>query len=513
MSIAISLSAWQHQEEERFAEIRRGIIGDQEMITTPYGIKPLIYADWCASGRLYAPIETYMKEVVAPYIGNTHTDSNATGASMTQAYSTAIRTIKRHVHAVPEDIVLFCGTGMTGAVVKLQRLLNLRIPEGLRHRVWLSPEERPVIFITHMEHHSNHTSWLETVGEVVLVPPDSQGRVSPAMLQRMLQQYSRRPCKIGAFTACSNVTGLKTPLHELAKMMHLYGGLAFADYSASAPYDRIDMHPEDPLACLDAIYFSPHKFLGGPGTNGVLVMDSRLVSNRVPDIPGGGTVIWTNPWGRREYVERVEEREDGGTPGFLQAVRTALCVKLKEEMGTEAMQRREKELLDALWPLLHGYPGITILEGRHRNRQATVSVAIEGVHYMLATRLLNDRFGIQARGGCSCAGSYGHFLFGIGEEASDAIYEQIKAGSMDYKPGWVRISLHPVMTAAQVKTIGEALQQIATHGKEWARDYRYNRQTGQLTHMSGMGTSVFGPGEQDLEESWERLFKHPLQRF
>ena len=178
---------------------------------------------------------------------------------------------------------------------KFQRILGLRIPENLKGNVQIPEKERPVIFITHMEHHSNQTTWLETIGEVVILEPSSTGEIDVPQLEELLQKYRERPLKIGSFTACSNVTGIETPYRQLAKIMHQHGGLCFVDFAASAPYVKIDMHPEDPLERLDAIVFSPHKFLGGPGTSGVLVFDSRLYSNQVPDHPGGGTVLWTNP--------------------------------------------------------------------------------------------------------------------------------------------------------------------------------------------------------------------------
>lgn len=493
-------------DEDIAAAVRRGIIGNRRLIRTPYGVKRLLYADWCASGRLYAPIEAYMTHVVGPYVGNTHTDSNVTGASMTHAYRQSLDVIRHHVHADSADIVLLSGTGMTGAVNKLQRLMNLRVPEGMKSRLHLADEERPVIFITHMEHHSNQISWEETVGEVVIIPPDESGRVSPSQLEQTVLQYADRPLKLGAFTACSNVTGIEVPVHELARVMHRYGGYAFIDYSASAPYVPINMHPSDAEQRLDGVMFSPHKFLGGPGTNGVLVVNSRLLPNRVPDHPGGGTVVWTDPWGGRYYVNNPEEREDGGTPGFLQAIRTALCMKLKEQLGTERISRRKGNLLCQLWPYLCLHPRINVLEDRHRERQAIVSFTIEGLHYKLVTRLLNDRYGIQARGGCSCAGSYGHYLFGIGNEVSGQIYGQIAAGAIAAKPGWVRVSLHPVMEEADARTIGRAIWEIAQYGDRWAEDYWWDPQSGDFRHRSGLPAAA--ELHLDLEQA---LFQQPFQ--
>ena len=497
-------------EAAAFAAVRRNIIGGERMIRTPDGLRKMIYADWCASGRLYGPIEEYMERYIGPLVGNTHTDSNATGASMTMAYSLAGSIIKRHVHASSRDVLMFCGTGMTGAVNKLQRLLQIRAPKGLQDRLCLSAEERPVIFITHMEHHSNHISWLETTGEVVMVPPDENGWVSPAVLDCTVSCYADRPLKIGAFTACSNVTGLMTPIAELAAVMHRHGGLAFADYSASAPYVDMDMHPPLPGGWLDALYFSPHKFLGGPGTSGVLVMAGRLLCSPVPDEPGGGTVMWTDPWGKRTYLGNAEEREDGGTPGFLQAVRTALCIKLKEEMGTGAMLRRENRLLEVLWPYLDSCPGIHVLEGEHRHRLGIVSFHIEGLHYKLVTRLLNDRFGIQARGGCSCSGSYGHYLYGIGPDASDYIHHQILSGNLEWKPGWVRISLHPAMSEEEVAYIGGAVRDIARHGRVWGEAYRLDRDTGEVIHTGG-GYAAEWDTSDELEAEWQVLLQQSLQ--
>ncbi|WP_438448392.1 aminotransferase class V-fold PLP-dependent enzyme [Gorillibacterium sp. sgz5001074] len=476
--------------ERLFGAVRRNVIGLDERIRTPCGEKRLLYADWCATGRLYRPIETYMAETVGPCVGNTHTGSNYTGGAMTAAYKSALALIKRHVGAGPLDAVLACGTGMTGAVNKLQRMMGLRLPEWAKGRVALREEERPLIFITHMEHHSNQISWLETIGEVVIVPPDRDGRVSPRHLEELLKEYPHRLCKIGAFTACSNVTGIETPIPQLARIMHAHGGIIVADYSASAPYTAIDMHPADPLAKLDAVLFSPHKFLGGPGTNGVLVFDSRLARSGIPDHPGGGTVQWTDPWGGRLYVADLEEREDGGTPGFLQTIRTALCIRLKEHMRPDRMAIRELMLLDVLWRRLEAVPNVRILEKRNRERKAIVSMTIGGLPHLLATRLLNDRFGIQARGGCSCAGSYGHYLFGIGPEASYKLSGQIKAGCSAWKPGWVRVSLHPVMTVEEADQIGCAVEAVARYGREWAGDYLWEPATGEYRHRDEAAGAV-----------------------
>lgn len=469
--------------EAYFAPFRRQVIGGELTFATPYGRKKLIYADWTASGRLYAPIERRLCVQFGPYAANPHTEANVTAAATTLAYREARDIIKRHVGANEQDALFTFGTGATAAICKLQRIMGLRAPEPLNCRIHLSEEERPIVFITHMEHHSNHISWLETTADVVVLEPGPDGRVDPAALAQMLAHYDRRKLKIGAFTACSNVTGIETPYRELARLMHQAGGIAVVDFSACAPYVPIEMHPADPLAALDAIVFSPHKFLGGPGTSGVLVLDSHLCRGEVPDQPGGGTVVWTNPWGDYLYVESLEQREDGGTPGYMQAIRTALCIKLKEAMGTEKMQAREGELLSLLLERLERIPGLYVLDGHIRKRLGIVSFHLEGMHYNLVVKLLNDRFGIQARGGCSCAGTYGHYLFGIDKETSAAIAKQIGQGNMQAKPGWVRLSLHPIMTDQEVFALAEAVEQIAAHGEEWASDYRYDPQANHFRHI------------------------------
>lgn len=461
--------------ESYFARYRRDVVGMDQTFISPYGRKTILYADWTASGRLYRPIEQQMLEEYGPFVANTHTESNVTGSFMTKAYKMAKEIIKRHVHAEQHDVLITGGSGMTAMVNKLQRLLGLRVPEKWRKRLSLNDSERPVIFVTHMEHHSNQLSWLETIGEVVVVGPDSEGRVSPVELERELKHFESRPLKIGAFTACSNVTGIQTPYHQLAKKMHEHGGVCFVDFAASAPYVDINMHPADPLEKLDAVYFSPHKFLGGPGTSGVLVVDSRLLENsNVPDHPGGGTVLWSNPWGGRHYHSDVELREDGGTPGFLQCIKTALCIKLKEEMGSWLMQAIEQELLGVILPGLAAIPGVHVLDGYMTERLGIVSFITEHVHYNLMVRLLNDLYGIQVRGGCSCAGTYGHYLFQMDQAASQKITDKIDQGNMSLKPGWVRISLHPTMTRSEVILILRAIQDICENIKIYEKDYVYD---------------------------------------
>lgn len=470
--------------ESYFEQFRINTIGHDLEYDTPYGRQKLIYADWIASGRLYKPIEDRLTNDIGPFIGNTHTETSETGTSMTKAYHEAHKRIKKHVNAGPEDVIITAGFGMTGVIVKFQRMMGLKMCGQLNDSKCFKEKERPVVFVTHMEHHSNQTSWFETMSDVVVLNPDKDLLVDVEELRRQLEIYKDRPLKIGAFTACSNVTGVGTPYHQLARVMHESGGFCFIDFAASAPYADINMHPEDPMEKLDAVLFSPHKFLGGPGSSGVLVFDRSMYKSRTPDQPGGGTVDWTNPWGEYKYVDDIESREDGGTPGFMQAIRTALCIELKEKMGVANIARREEELLEIAFAGMDKIPGIRILANNHRQRLGVISFYYTDIHYNLAVKLLSDRYGIQVRGGCACAGTYGHFLLDVSYEHSRSITDLINHGDLSQKPGWVRLSLHPTMTNAELEYIINALAEIDQNHKKWGEDYAYNKQNNEFKHIN-----------------------------
>ncbi len=462
--------------EHYFNKFRQNIIGIDATYYSPFGKQKMVYADWIASGRLYKPIEDKMLNVFGPMVANTHTESSQSGRFMTEAYHFALQEIKRHVNAGPNDVIVMSGFGMTSSINKFQRIL------GFKNKAFTfeNPNDRPVVFVTHMEHHSNQTSWYETIAEVVVVDPDNEMHVSPAKLREAIEPYKHRLALFGSFTACSNVTGILTPYHELARVMHEFGGLCFVDFAASAPYCKIDMHPASPLERLDAIFFSPHKFLGGPGSSGVLIFDSKLYQCRVPDQPGGGTVDWTNPWGEYKYIDDIERREDGGTPGFLQAIRAALCVRLKDEMGVENIHAREKELVCKAVAMLREVKSVKILADNCLDRIGAISFYIENVHYNLIVLILSDRFGIQVRGGCVCAGTYGHFLLKVNKEQSHAITDQINHGDLSQKPGWVRWSIHPTTTNAEMEYVANAIAQVAENAAHWASDYRYCKRSNEF---------------------------------
>lgn len=468
--------------EQYFKPFREKTIGAETTFKTPYGEKKLIYADWLASGRLYAPIERKIQEDFGPFVANTHTETSETGTRMTQSYHHAQHIIKEHVNAGENDVIINAGSGMTTVVNKLQRIMGLKGCGMLKNKECLKEGDKPVVFVTHMEHHSNHTSWLETLADVVLLEPNEDLLVEPELLRKKLEQYKDRKFKIGSFSACSNVTGIIPPYYKLAKIMHEYGGLAFVDFAASAPYVDIDMHPEDPDQKLDAIFFSPHKFLGGPGSSGIMVFDKRLYHNPVPDNPGGGTVDWTNRWGQYKFVDDIEAREDGGTPGFLQVIRAALAIELKEKMGTDKIQAREKELVEKAFKKLKNVPEIKILADNVEERLGVISFYHEKIHYNLIVKLLNDKFGIQVRGGCACAGTYGHYLLNVSYQDSKKITDLINHGDLSQKPGWVRWSLHPTMKDEDVDFFVDALKQIVENIEEWKKDYNYDNHSNEFIH-------------------------------
>lgn len=468
--------------EHYFKKYRDNIVGQNLTIKTQYheSIK-IIYTDWTASGRMYLPIEERMLKNILPLVANTHTDTNYTGSTMTYAYHKARQIIKDHVGANDQDILISSGSGMTGVLNKFQRILGLKLHESFKEKIRLTEKEKPVVFVTHMEHHSNQTSWLETIADVVIVPPDEAGLVSVENFKTQLEKYNQRDTKIAAITSCSNVTGILTPYLEIATLFHQYNGLCFVDFACSAPYVSIDMHPDDKQgAYLDAIYFSPHKFLGGPGATGILIFNQKLYHNLIPDHPGGGTVDWTNPWGQHKYVDDIEAREDGGTPPFLQTIRAAMCIQLKNEMGVKNIQKREEDILKIVWDLLDNIPNLHILAEQHKNRLGILSFYIDDLHYNLGVKLLNDKFGIQARGGCSCAGTYGHYLLNVTPEKSNNITDQITQGNCSSKPGWIRMSFHPTHTNIEIEYLMNALIQLAENHQEWSKDYNTDFAIGSI---------------------------------
>ena len=469
--------------ENYFNKFRKNIIGIDKTFISPYGEKKIIYTDWTASGRLYRPIEEQLINDFGPFVANTHTETSVTGSVMTKAYHKARAIIKNHVNANEDDILITQGSGMTGVVNKFQRILGLRISDNLKAYTKVPNALKPIVFITHMEHHSNQTSWLETIADVEIIPYCDQGLVCLASFQKLLDKYKDRKLKIASVTACSNVTGIQPEIYKIAEVIHKNNGLCFVDFACSAPYVTIDMHKDD-KSYFDAIFFSPHKFLGGPATSGVLIFNKNLYHNTTPDNPGGGTVNWTNPWGEHSYINDIEVREDGGTPAFLQTIKIALAIKLKEEMGVENIQKREHEINKIVFDKLGEISNIHLLASQHKERLGVFSFYIDSLHFNLGVKILNDRFGIQTRGGCSCAGTYGHYLLHVDKNKSHQLVDKIAEGCLIDKPGWIRMSIHPTITNDEITFVCDSILALAKNHTEWSKDYFYDEKSNEFKHKN-----------------------------
>lgn len=479
-----------------FNKFKKGIIGINQTFISPYGEQKIIYTDWTASGRLYRPIEEKIINNFGPFVANTHTETSVTGATMTVAYQKARDIIKQHVNASKEDVLIVEGTGMTGVINKFQRILGLKVSENLKNHTDIPKEKKPIVFVSHMEHHSNQTSWYETIADVEVVPANSKGLVCLNEFEKAIKKHKERPIKIASILATSNVTGIHTPYHKIAALIHKYNGFCFVDFACSAPYINIDMHPKQKDEYLDAIFFSPHKFLGGPGSSGVLIFNKKLYKNTIPDNPGGGTVTYTNPWGEHTYFDDIEVREDGGTPGFLQTIKIALAIKLKEEMNVQKIHEREQELNKIVFECFERLKGVKLLAANIRNRLSIFSFYFEEYHFNLVVKLLNDRFGIQARGGCSCAGTYGHFLLNVDINTSHQIKDKIEEGCNSEKPGWVRLSFHPTTTNEEIKFICNSLEKLHKNIAKWSNDYQYNVLKNDYVHKTAISN------EKEMVKNW-----------
>ena len=476
-------------------KIRSSVIGANRAISTPFGEKPLVYADYTASGRALEFIEDAIREQVLPYYANTHTETSLTGARTTALREEARAIIRASVNGTRDDKVIFCGSGATAAINKLIDIMNLRLPADLSDRYGLDAMipavERPVVFIGPYEHHSNELPWRESIAEVVAIPLDSTGQIDITILEAQLTRFADRKLLIGSFSAASNVTGIKSNVPSITALLKQFGALAFWDYAAAGPYVGIDVNGESPI---DAIFLSPHKFVGGPGTPGVLVVKDSVLGNRVPAVVGGGTVAYVTPEDH-VFLADAERREEGGTPAIVESIRAGMVFAVQQSIGTRVIEAREHELVSRALARLQACPTIEVLGSVDAPRLSILSMRFKhgerDLHYGFVVSLLNDLYGIQVRGGCSCAGPYGHSLLNMDMRYSKALEAQIRAGSTLLRPGWVRLNFNYFISDAEFEYLLGALETIAEHGWRLLPRYQYDEAKG-VWRYQGTGVSSRG---------------------
>lgn len=484
-----------------FDFLRSQILGIDAPIETPFGERRLLYADYTASGRNLAFVEDYMRELAVLY-ANSHTEDSTTGYVTTQRLKQAENRIKEILNAGESGRLIPCGTGATGAIYKLQELLGIALPPATRHFLFSIFGEhvernlrecQAVVFVGPYEHHSNEVTWREGLASVIEVGLTPDGKLDLAHLEALLQdeRFINRQ-RIGSFSAASNVTGVKTPVHDVARLLHKYDALACFDYAAAAPYTPIDMNPEGaPEDALDAVFLSPHKFLGGPGSCGLLAFNGNLYPKDLPpSVGGGGTVVYVNPEGHA-FIEDIEEREKAGTPGIFQIMRASLALEIREALGVDTIHEREHELLTRAFEAWSSEPAIKILGGNLSSEERigiiSFNIACDDgrvLHPRYVTTLLDDLFGIQSRAGCSCAGPYAHRVLGISPGKAARLMALSEDGFHGVKPGWCRIGFHYCMDDTEVDFIIQAVAFAAKYGSAFLPLYEFNVRSGTWKHSS-----------------------------
>ncbi|EPJ55289.1 MAG: aminotransferase, class V family [Osedax symbiont Rs2] len=468
--------------------IRQSVIGEGMLFDTAFGSKPMIYADYTASGRSLSFLETAISKNVLPFYANTHSETSFTGKQSTKFREQARQAIHRALHTSDRHKVIFTGSGATAAINKLIDMLNLRLPAELNAQYQfeqqIKEQDRPVVFIGPYEHHSNELPWRESIVTLVSIPLDAQGQIDLAHLEQQLQKYQGRSQLIGSFSAASNVTGIKTDVTKVSAILKQYGAMSCWDYAAAAPYVGINMQRDQ----LDAVFISTHKFIGGPGTPGLLVVNGDCLSNSVPAVPGGGTVVYVSPESHT-FINDIERREEGGTPSIVESIRAGLVFDLQQQVGTEKIEQLEHSYIQRAMQSLSQLPNFQILGGTSQPRLSILSFNIKHkdsvLHYGFVVALLNDIFGIQARGGCSCAGPYGHELLDLSMLESSAIEGELHLGNMVLRPGWTRLNFNYFIDEQTFDYLIGALKLVAEHGWRLLASYQFNQSSGTWEYVGG----------------------------
>jgi selenocysteine lyase/cysteine desulfurase len=490
--------------------IRENLIGADVTLETPFGERRLTYADYVASGRGLRHVERVLQERVLPLYANTHTEDSRSGAHTTHLAHEAGEFIKAQLGA-REFKIVFCGSGSTAAIKRLQEILGLAVPGQLRARLLeVTPvEERPVVFVGPYEHHSNEVSWRESLADVVEIPLCPKGLIDLDALRDALKdpRYATR-VKIGSFSAASNVTGILSDTRSIARLLHAQGAYAFFDFAASAPYVQIDLRPGKPDG-YDAVFLSPHKFVGGVGSPGILVFNPALYSlNAAPSTAGGGTVTYVSS-SSHDFTTDIEAREDAGTPAILQKMRAALAFWVKAQFGTENIARLERHYIRTALERLSAHPNLEILGNTDAPRLAVLSFLIrcgdDHLHPRFVVKLLNDLFGIQSRGGCACAGPYGHRLLSIDDATSSAYRDSVHAGFEGVKPGWTRLNFNYFIHSDEFEFLIAAVEFVATYGERFVPLYDFDWRSGAWKHKRETVSfpSLFDPLESPASVALE----------
>ncbi|MCR4267159.1 aminotransferase class V-fold PLP-dependent enzyme [Nitratireductor sp. ZSWI3] len=459
------------------AHLRAGLIGENAVIEGPCGARPLIYADYVASGRALAQVEDFIRDRVLPYYANSHTEASFCGAFSTRLREAARREIARIVGADAASSVIFAGSGATAGVNKLVRLLQVAETVAAGGRV--------VVFTGPYEHHSNILPWRESGAQIVSIPETECGGPDLAALGDALQANADATLKVGTFSAASNVTGILTDTDAVTRLLKAHGALALWDYAGGAPYLTVDMKAGTDCA-KDAVVFSPHKFPGGPGASGVLVLRNAIARTDRPTMPGGGSVTFVSPWAH-DYSKSLAAREEAGTPNVIGDIRAALVLLIKEALGQAFIDERHRELRERALSVWTRNPHLELLGAPNAPRLPIFSFRIRGadgkpVHHQLFTRMLSDLYGIQARGGCACAGPYAHHLLGIDEQQSRTLLESIRAGNEMEKPGWVRLNFSYLMTDEKADLVVEAVDALAREAQRHTQAYDFDPTTARFRH-------------------------------